>query len=486
MGRPLRSRYSVCPMKRIRRQVHARLLAHLSEGGQLEGLARPRACPWGTTSPGAPVGAPRRFRVSRSDGGPPARPPPVRPLSVSGAQPSSPVAPLLSRLPPRPAQSAAIGGDHRPRTPRGSPGRPALRRVGATRAWPGPRRSARCSLNEVSDAREPGPGQARTARPRRDRMAVRRARSAPRGAVARRTAHARPPSPATSAPSRRWRGPRVAWSTPISTPMTGASPAPASSPAPDDGAGTTRSRSRTRGPPRAAGYASASRSPRCSRLRDFPPSGPTARWGGGCAPSSGVRRVHEVLQVRTRRRPFALRVGGVDAAEVALDDTVIVVGNGQRPMQLRRVEVEVLPEWLERLEPLVEAAPLVVWPPAGTPLQVRGGAVGPRPRDPRLSRPRSDGGRQRQLHGRAGLRRAPPAARDPARQGTRDATGGRSRRVARHARGDPPPARCAGAVLGRAAGTGAGLPGGARLVGRPARHRARPRRAARRSGRRLR
>ncbi|HTU39255.1 MAG TPA: CHAD domain-containing protein [Acidimicrobiales bacterium] len=68
----------------------------------------------------------------------------------------------------------------------------------------------------------------------------------------------------------------------------------------------------------------------------------------------GARRVHEVLQVRTRRRPFALRVGGIDAAEVALDDTVIVVGGGQRPMQLRRVEVEVLPEWLERLEPLVE------------------------------------------------------------------------------------------------------------------------------------
>ena len=68
----------------------------------------------------------------------------------------------------------------------------------------------------------------------------------------------------------------------------------------------------------------------------------------------GARRFREVLQVRTRRRPFALRVGGVDAAEVALDDTVIVVGTGQRPMQLRRVEVEVQPEWLDALEPLVE------------------------------------------------------------------------------------------------------------------------------------
>ena len=68
----------------------------------------------------------------------------------------------------------------------------------------------------------------------------------------------------------------------------------------------------------------------------------------------GARPLHEVLQVRTRRRPFALRVGGVDVAEVALDETVIVVGGGQRPMQLRRVEVEVQAEWLEALEPIVQ------------------------------------------------------------------------------------------------------------------------------------
>jgi CHAD domain-containing protein len=68
----------------------------------------------------------------------------------------------------------------------------------------------------------------------------------------------------------------------------------------------------------------------------------------------GTRRLREVLQVRTRRRPFALRVGGTDVAEVALDDTMIVVGNGQRPMQLRRVEVEVQPDWLQALEPIVE------------------------------------------------------------------------------------------------------------------------------------
>ena len=81
------------------------------------------------------------------------------------------------------------------------------------------------------------------------------------------------------------------------------------------------------------------------------PSGPVGRRLRAIV---GSRRLHEVLQVRTRRRPFALRVGGIDAAEIALDDTVIVVGNGQRPMQLRRVEVEVRPEWLDALEPMVE------------------------------------------------------------------------------------------------------------------------------------
>ncbi len=68
---------------------------------------------------------------------------------------------------------------------------------------------------------------------------------------------------------------------------------------------------------------------------------------------AGRRPVRQVLQVRTRRRPFSLRVGGTDVAELALDDTTIVVGNGQRPMQLRRVEVEVLPEWQDALEPVV-------------------------------------------------------------------------------------------------------------------------------------
>ncbi len=86
-------------------------------------------------------------------------------------------------------------------------------------------------------------------------------------------------------------------------------------------------------------------------VRDLGAAGPVGRRLRAIV---GARPLREVLQVRTRRRPFALRIGGVDVAEVALDETVIVVGDGQRPMQLRRVEVEVQADWLEALAPIVE------------------------------------------------------------------------------------------------------------------------------------
>jgi CHAD domain-containing protein len=69
---------------------------------------------------------------------------------------------------------------------------------------------------------------------------------------------------------------------------------------------------------------------------------------------AGQQPLNPILQVRTRRRPFTLRIDGVDAAEVALDDTVIVVGNGQRPMQLRRIEVSAFPAWTGTLGRLVQ------------------------------------------------------------------------------------------------------------------------------------
>jgi triphosphatase len=69
---------------------------------------------------------------------------------------------------------------------------------------------------------------------------------------------------------------------------------------------------------------------------------------------AGRRALRSVLHIRTRRSPYTLRIDGVEAAEIALEDTEIVVGNGERPMQIRRVEVEVQPEWADLLAPLVQ------------------------------------------------------------------------------------------------------------------------------------
>lgn len=67
----------------------------------------------------------------------------------------------------------------------------------------------------------------------------------------------------------------------------------------------------------------------------------------------GNRALRQVLEVRTRRRPFALQVCGGQVAEVALDDTVIEVTDSAQPVRLRRVEVEVDAASVDRLSPLV-------------------------------------------------------------------------------------------------------------------------------------
>ena len=61
-----------------------------------------------------------------------------------------------------------------------------------------------------------------------------------------------------------------------------------------------------------------------------------------------------VVEVRTRRRPFALRVDTEEVGEIALDETTIAVGGNGPPVRLRRVEVEVVPDWVSRLEPVVD------------------------------------------------------------------------------------------------------------------------------------
>jgi len=76
--------------------------------------------------------------------------------------------------------------------------------------------------------------------------------------------------------------------------------------------------------------------------------------GWRVAAVAGNRPLGTVLEVRTRRRPFTLRAGDDEVAELALDETVLAAGPGERPAQLRRVEVEVDPAWAERLAPVVE------------------------------------------------------------------------------------------------------------------------------------
>jgi len=67
----------------------------------------------------------------------------------------------------------------------------------------------------------------------------------------------------------------------------------------------------------------------------------------------GRRPLHQVLAIQTRRRPFDLRLGDEDVAEVALDETAISIDD-QNPMRLLRVEVEVQSEWVEALAPVVD------------------------------------------------------------------------------------------------------------------------------------
>jgi CHAD domain-containing protein len=69
---------------------------------------------------------------------------------------------------------------------------------------------------------------------------------------------------------------------------------------------------------------------------------------------AGARPLKQVLEVRTRRHPFDLKIHGERIGELALDDTVIAIGQERRRLRLTRVEVEVLPAWVEAMQPFVE------------------------------------------------------------------------------------------------------------------------------------
>jgi triphosphatase len=88
-----------------------------------------------------------------------------------------------------------------------------------------------------------------------------------------------------------------------------------------------------------------------SGISSLGPGGPVGRRVHAVA---GRRPLVQVLEVRTRRQPFSLRAAGAEVAEVALDDTTIVVGPHQAPARMRRVEVEVAPGWLDTLARVVQ------------------------------------------------------------------------------------------------------------------------------------
>ncbi len=69
---------------------------------------------------------------------------------------------------------------------------------------------------------------------------------------------------------------------------------------------------------------------------------------------AGERKLNQVLEVRTRRRPYDLAIHGERVGELALDDTVIAIGQERRRLRLTRVEVEVQPAWVDAMQPFVE------------------------------------------------------------------------------------------------------------------------------------
>jgi triphosphatase len=68
----------------------------------------------------------------------------------------------------------------------------------------------------------------------------------------------------------------------------------------------------------------------------------------------GARRLKQVLEVHTHRRPYELALDGEHVAELALDDTVVSTSSERRQLRLHRVELEVLPAFVDAMQPLVE------------------------------------------------------------------------------------------------------------------------------------
>ena len=82
-------------------------------------------------------------------------------------------------------------------------------------------------------------------------------------------------------------------------------------------------------------------------------NGATGPVGDRVRALTGPEALRPLFEVRTRRSTHHLMLDGFRAGEIALDETAIPLDEEEEPARIRRVEVEVEPEALDRLEPFV-------------------------------------------------------------------------------------------------------------------------------------
>jgi len=86
-------------------------------------------------------------------------------------------------------------------------------------------------------------------------------------------------------------------------------------------------------------------------LAALDPAGPVGRRVRSL---TGSHKLAEILEVRTRRRPYVVMIDGEPAGELALDDTTIRSPGDQRTLRLQRVEVEVTQGEVRSVRPVVQ------------------------------------------------------------------------------------------------------------------------------------
>ena len=104
------------------------------------------------------------------------------------------------------------------------------------------------------------------------------------------------------------------------------------------------------------------------------PEGPVGRRLRALA---GDAPLTSLLEIRTRRRPHEWHGAHDFLGEVDLDDTIIVVGDDQYPVRMRRVEVEVDSRWVDLAHAPGRSAPPGLWTATGHPVEIRGRACWP-------------------------------------------------------------------------------------------------------------